>query len=271
MGIILDFNDFDSHKPLNGSNALIRLPLEKELGVFNGKIQKIQTTLSIERISNQPHSILYDDFSEVNNSFRVLSDNRMSAYKDGDEKLKTLRFGSKNIAKMLNSSKLSNKEKSDIEHTLNIYMFYEKYLETYVTMTKRQTDYLISVFRPYLDFTKPLSERVALFLGAINKEYDYYSVDKKLQLTSVGLDTDVLPSGEKFEYGNGWLQVTLDPVDIRSLVDSWNVICEPNQKIELINCPGYSKITVSSLLDLGNEFYDKLKAKDARKVEIQEI
>ena len=273
MGTILDYNYLDLRRPFDNALEPVIFSLEKTLGKIDGKTQKISLDFAFYRDRHRNELPLYDDLSPINESLRLVDYKSEQAYKEGNFAHRSIRNDErKKISLLLNDPNISDKQKSDIEHMLNIVMFVDKYKRTdFAQGTKKQEDYVISIFKPWLDFTKPLTQRVSMFLELMLRTYSYDETLKKLD--KANLAVDVMPNGEEHRYGDDWLQRTLDPADMRSFVDSWNSICVLRKRIELINCPiiNHSDKTVKSLLDLGDDFYDNLRAKDYKSIAIEEI
>ena len=280
-GIVIDYNDFDLHKRFEQDLEPIVFYLNKTLGKLGDKPQRISLKFRIIRNSidefdyYEEDSILdYVKVSPTYSRYYIDYPLRPYLYFDGKEKLNIHNDTSlKNkISLLLSDPNLTNKEKLDIENVSNVIMFCEKYSNACNTYgIKQQEDYLISKFKPYLDFTRSLEERVKAFLNPLKPFYSYNEALKELEI--VNLKIDVMPNGKEYRYGNKWLQRTMNPIDLASFVNSWNTISHEYQKIELINCPNISENdnTIKSLLDLGNEFYDNLKARDDKSISIEEI
>lgn len=272
MGIILNYDDLDLHKNTNKEFVHTEIALRRKLCEMNDKDQMITINFSFGKYDAPDSYPLYDNLSESKTGLLFVSKLGHKIYKDG-----TAVYGGSDskdkLLKLLLSNKLSDQEKASVMHVSNIFMFYEKYDKIRVGGgTKKQEDFIISKFYPYLDFTRPLEYRTEEYLKAGSfMSFD----DKSLLLEKEGLSVDVLPDGTKYNYHDALLRRTMNPIDLQSFVDSWNVICNPDQKIELINCPGHelpkSVDVVKELLDLGNDFYDDLKAKDAKSIVIEEI
>lgn len=276
MSIVLDYDYLDLHKPFNPKHEKITLSLNRFIGKAKGRLQQFDILFDLRRegLTVKGNHILYDGFSPVDSTITTFNPYGGHVYADGMGKSSWIgKTERENISTLLNSTELSEEKKREIGHVLNVYMFYDKYRHSNISGTKKQEDYLISKFRPYLDFTKPLKERVSLFLES---DYDNpYYTEMTLALSEAGLLTDTLPNGEKHEFGDNSIIRSMEPVDIISFVDSWNILYDKDKKIELINCPEYDLIKnehkVKSVLDLGDDFYNKLKTKDDKFIAIEEI
>lgn len=273
MAITIDFNDFDLTKKYDADMTPIRFTLIKRIGVLDGVKREISISFALNRLGSISERKTYDALLPCINSLHVYcKPNGFSYIKGkGNYGTKSPYFKSE-MLHLLDNPDLPDKNKTDLKNFLNTYIFFNKYVENQLTIgTKRQSDFLISKFKPYFDFGLPLNERIHSFL-TLNEDKSLLA-DHLDELERAGLIVDTLPDGSKHHYGRGIFQKTLDPADMRSFVDSWNSICVPSKRIELINCPiiNNSDKTVKSLLDLGNEFYDNLKIKDTKPIAIEEI
>lgn len=272
--MILDYNDLDL-RVKNGRNKEYALFLSESLKKADGNIQTVNINFGFFKEKTSFDLTLFDDFSQTQRRLTFFRNDIGQNYNDNSFSYLYVSEGEKrNLKQALSSTKLSEEEKLKILNVLNISMFYQKYeITRAIWGTKKQEDYVISKFYPYFDFTRPLEDRVNDFLQSPS----FYPSLKEIlpSIEKAGLLYDDLLDGKRHEYGSRSLAITMNPIDLRSFVDSWNKVCDKEQKIELINCPEHDPITfknaMSSLLDLGNDFYDGLKKKDDNSIAIEEI